>query len=115
MDTPATTSVVLVALLHGFFFLLESVLWMRPRVRRLFGLSQEEAKVTRVMALNQGAYNLGAAVMLIAFLALANQQGVLVVLTFLALMGLVGALTASRGILLTQTLPALLAMALVLL
>jgi putative membrane protein len=113
MNTLATVSVCLVALLHGGFFLLESVLWMTPRVRRLFGQSEEEAEGTRVMALNQGAYNLGAAVMLSVFLALGNQQGVLVVLAFLAVMGGVGAVTASRGILFLQTLPAVVAIALV--
>jgi putative membrane protein len=113
MNTLATISVCLVALLHGFFFLLEAVLWKTPRVRRLFGQSEEEAEVTRVMALNQGAYNLGAAVMLIVFLALENQQGVLGVLAFLAVMGCVGAATADRMILAVQTLPAVVAIALV--
>lgn len=113
MNTLATVSVCFVALLHGGFFLLESVLWKTPRVRRFFGQSEEEAEVTRVMALNQGAYNLGAAVMLTVFMALENQQGVLGVLAFLAVMGCVGAATADRMILAVQTLPAVVAIALV--
>ena len=113
MHTLATVSVVLVALLHAGFFLLESVLWTTPRVRRLFGQSEEEAQETRVLALNQGAYNLGAAVMLLTFLALGNGHGVLGVLAFLAVMGVVGAATANRMILAVQTLPAVAAIALV--
>ena len=101
-----TLAIVLVAFLHIGFFVLESVLWTSPIVRRIFGTSPSEAEATRVLAMNQGFYNLGAAVMLLAFLATDNTAGLLGVLLFLSAMGVVGAVTANWRILLVQTLPA---------
>lgn len=47
------------ALLHVFFFYLESIAWTKPSTWKTFGLaSQEEAEVTKGLALNQGYYNL---------------------------------------------------------
>ena len=76
---------------------------------RIFGTTAEQAEATRVLALNQGCYNLGAAGLLVAFYAMGNPIGVMGVLLFLAGMGLVGAITANWRIILVQTLPALLA------
>jgi len=50
--------VVLTALLHGLFFKLESVDFMKERVLRRFGLTAEQGACVRVWALNQGFYNL---------------------------------------------------------
>lgn len=58
----------LAALIHVQFFVFESLLWMTPTVRRLFGQSEADAKTTRMLALNQGYYNL--------FLALGTLAGV---------------------------------------
>lgn len=47
------------ALLHAYFFALESLLWRRASTRRIFGIrSEEEARVTARLAFNQGFYNL---------------------------------------------------------
>ena len=47
------------ALIHVWFFALESVLFSRPTVFRRFGLrSAEDAAIVRPMAFNQGFYNL---------------------------------------------------------
>ena len=47
------------ALVHVLFFLEESVWWMRPAVHeRTFGLTREEARACRLLAFNQGFYNL---------------------------------------------------------
>ncbi|WP_294178864.1 DUF1304 domain-containing protein [uncultured Schumannella sp.] len=47
------------AAIHAAIFVLESVLWMRPAVRRMFGVrSDEAAAAIRPMAFNQGFYNL---------------------------------------------------------
>jgi putative membrane protein len=46
-------------ILHVLFFLQESVWWMRPAIhQRVFGLSLEQARTTRLLAFNQGFYNL---------------------------------------------------------
>jgi putative membrane protein len=47
------------AALHAWFFVLESLWFMRPSVFRRFGLaSEEQAQVVRSFAYNQGFYNL---------------------------------------------------------
>ncbi len=59
MPILAQAAALLAALIHVWFFVLESVLFKRPDVWRRFGLdSPEEAAVVRPMALNQGFYNL---------------------------------------------------------
>ena len=63
MSAPAQVFVGLAALLHVLFFVMESVLFMRPDVHRRFGLrTREEAELVRPMAYNQGFYNLFLAV-----------------------------------------------------
>ena len=57
---------------HVYIFVLESVLWRRPAVWRIFGLRrQEDAETTRALAFSQGFYNL--------FLALTTFTGVALV------------------------------------
>ena len=51
------------ALIHAWFFVLESLWFMRPSVYRRFGIeSEEDANVVRSFAYNQGFYNLFLAV-----------------------------------------------------
>ena len=73
----------------------------------IFGNTKEQAEATKVLALNQGFYNLGAALLLIWFQTSSNTAGVMGVLLFLAGMGLVGAITANWRIIIVQSLPAL--------
>ncbi|MBS0619025.1 MAG: DUF1304 domain-containing protein [Spirochaetes bacterium] len=58
----------LAAVIHVLFFAMESLFWMKPAVRKIFGQSVESAQTTHRLALNQGYYNL--------FLALATVAGV---------------------------------------
>lgn len=53
---------VLAAALHGYIFVLESVRWEEPATRRVFGTTEETARVTAPLAYNQGFYNLFLAV-----------------------------------------------------
>lgn len=54
------------ALLHAYFFALESLLWRRLSTRKIFGIrSEEEARVTERLAFNQGFYNLFLALMIL--------------------------------------------------
>lgn len=105
-----TIAVVIVAALHGVFFILESLLWTSPKVIKLFGTTAEEAQATRVLALNQGFYNLGASALLLGLHAIDNRSGVMAVLLFLTAMGVVGAITANWRIIMVQSLPALAAL-----
>lgn len=50
---------ILPAILHVGFFALESLFWGHPKVNKLFKLkTKEQVEFTRVLALNQGYYNL---------------------------------------------------------
>ena len=59
MPLAAQILAVLAALIHVFFFYLESIVWSKPSTWKTFGLkTQEEAEITKGLALNQGFYNL---------------------------------------------------------
>ncbi len=54
MELLVNLLVLLVALLHGYFLVLEMFLWDKPKGMKVFGLTPEKAVVTKVMAANQG-------------------------------------------------------------
>jgi len=54
----ADATAALVALLHVYVFALESLLWSRPRTAKVFRVSEDEARASRLFAFNQGFYNL---------------------------------------------------------
>ena len=63
MPILAQVFVALAALAHVAFFVLESLVFMRPDVHRRFGLqTATDAEIVRPMAYNQGFYNLFLAV-----------------------------------------------------
>lgn len=53
------------AFIHIFIFYLESIAWTGKRARATFGMSAAEAESTKVLAFNQGFYNLFLAVAVI--------------------------------------------------
>lgn len=62
------------ALLHIGFFIMESLLWRRPAVHRLFGIiDPNDAEVMAPALLNQGFYNLFLAVGAIVGIALGSE------------------------------------------
>lgn len=59
MHVLAIAAAGIAALIHVYFFILESLWFMRPAVYRRFGLdSHDEAAVVKSWAYNQGFYNL---------------------------------------------------------
>ena len=112
MRTIALVLVALVALLHVYFMILETFLW-RTRARRIFGMSAEKAEATAQLAGNQGLYNGFLAAGLVW--ALASGPELLPRATFflacIAVAGVYGAITVQRTILFVQAVPALLALA----
>ena len=62
MAIAALVFAALAALVHVYIWVLESLLWTAPRTRAVFGTSEEEAATTKLLALNQGFYNLFLAV-----------------------------------------------------
>jgi putative membrane protein len=105
-----TALVYLVALLHGWFFVLESFLWTTPTGRRVFGQSEADAATTRVLAANQGAYNGMLALGFVWANLVGNGGAEAFLLVFVVAMGLVGGVTVSPRIIAVQSLPALLAL-----
>lgn len=121
MDVVAAVVVGLVALVHAYFLVLEMFLWRTPRVRRIFGTTEEVAESSAVLAANQGLYNGFLAAGLVFGLVRGGANGIVgfpVTVFFLAcviMAGVYGAATANRRILYVQALPALVALVLVLL
>ncbi len=111
----ANSLVVLVALLHLYFLVLEMFLWTKPMGRKAFGLTESFANETRVLAANQGLYN--------GFLVAGLLWGVLLgaggfpqkvfFLTCVIVAGIFGAVIASRKILWVQAMPAAITLAVV--
>jgi len=48
----------LAGMIHVLFFVMESLLWTKPQVRKSFDMSEEQAQTTKLLAFNQGFYNL---------------------------------------------------------
>jgi len=65
----------LAALLHVYIWILESFRWTAPRTRAAFGTSAEEAETTKLMAFNQGFYNLFLAVVTLVGVAFTISGG----------------------------------------
>lgn len=80
---------LLPALIHVGFFALESIFWGHPKVNRIFNLrTKEQVDHTRLLALNQGYYNL--------FLSIAVLGGI-VVFFFYETLGLTADVGPSIG------------------
>jgi putative membrane protein len=58
MIAAALVFAALAALLHIYIFTMESLSWTSPRTRKTFGTTPEEAETTKLLAFNQGFYNL---------------------------------------------------------
>ena len=106
----AQVLIACIALLHLYFLALEMFLWEHPIGMKAFGNTAEKAKLTKVLAQNQGLYNgfLAAGLIwsLFAPVAFATQLANFF-LGCVLLAGMYGAITASRKILYIQALPAL--------
>jgi putative membrane protein len=109
--------VLLVALLHVYFLVLEMFLWDKPAGMKAFGLTLERAKDTKVLAANQGLYNgfLAAGLLWGMLLGAAGDDVKIFFLACVVVAGVFGAITASKKILYIQAAPALLGLILVLL
>jgi len=113
MTILSTVLIVLVALLHLYFMLLEMYFWDKPLGLRTFGIKPDYAKATKSLAANQGLYNGFLAAGLIWGLS-AGATGQSIKLFFLACVivaGIFGALTANRKILFIQAIPGVIAFA----
>jgi putative membrane protein len=102
-----------VALLHGYFLILEMFLWEKPAGRKSFRTTAEFAAQSKTLAANQGLYN--------GFLAAGLVWGIfagdsvkIFFLSCVVIAGIFGGFTVGKKILYIQALPALIGLILVL-
>lgn len=111
MKILSTILILIVALAHLAFVVLEMVFWDHPIGRKVFAMTEQQSADSAVLAMNQGLYN--------GFLVAGLLWGVIkdrfdVKVFFLSCVlvaGVFGALTAKPSIFFTQALPAILALA----
>ncbi|MFN8384339.1 MAG: DUF1304 domain-containing protein [Anaerolineales bacterium] len=99
----------IVALLHFGFLYLEMFLWDKPRGMKSFRMTEEFAKQSKTLAMNQGLYN--------GFLAAGLIWGIfagdavkIFFLSCVIIAGIFGAMTVSKRIFYIQAVPAILAL-----
>jgi putative membrane protein len=115
MRLVADIAVLVVALLHIGFLVLEMFLWTKPFGRKTFGLSRELAEASKSLAANQGLYNGFLAAGLI-WGVIEGERAFAIKVFFLGCVivaGIFGAITAKRSILFVQAIPGLIALILV--
>ena len=105
--------IVLVALLHFYFLYLEMFQWDKPRGMKAFNLTPEFAKQSKRLAMNQGLYNGFLAAGLIWGL-FAGDPVKIFFLSCVIIAGIFGAFTVSKRIFYIQAVPAILALAVLL-
>ena len=117
MQIAAAVMVTIVAGLHVYILVLEMFLWRTPVGRRAFGTTQEVADSSAVLAANQGLYNgfLAAGLFwgLIAYGVVSGRAILTFFLACVIVAGFYGGATVNRRIVLIQSLPAAIALALV--
>lgn len=116
MNTAATILTALVALLHLYFMVLEMYFWDKPLGRKAFGLKPDFATASKALAANQGLYNgfLVAGLVWGLWLGAAGHDIKVFFLGCVIVAGVFGAATVSRKIFFVQALPAIIALALLL-
>ena len=119
MNAVITALIVYVIVFHLWAMVLEMFLWTKPLGRKTFGLSKEAAESSKTLAANQGLYNGFLAAGLVLSLLVASPATAFTLKVFflacVSLAGLYGGVTAKIQILFMQGLPALIALALLLL
>lgn len=104
----ASITAWIVVVLHVAFCLGETVGW--TAMARRFGYTEEATRQTRVLALNQGFYNLGAAAVLAWALLTGQSATATALLIFVVGMAIVGAVSVRWTLFLFQGVPAVLAL-----
>ncbi|MEO1087528.1 MAG: DUF1304 domain-containing protein [Acidobacteriota bacterium] len=114
MKKLSTALVAFVALSHVGILVLEMFFWDHPVGRRIFNMTPEVSSASATLAMNQGLYNGFLAAGLIWGLIQDRRDVKVFFLGCVVVAGIFGGLTAKMSIILTQGLPAMLALAAVL-
>ncbi len=113
MSTITTVLIIMIALLHLYFLVLEMFLWNTPKGIKTFSLSSKEyADSTKVLAANQGLYNGFLAAGLLWSLFIKNHEWSLNISLFFLLCvsvaGIYGSISTKKSkIFYIQALPAI--------
>ncbi|HEY9715160.1 MAG TPA: DUF1304 domain-containing protein [Chroococcales cyanobacterium] len=109
MNIAAKILVVLIALQHFYIMHFEMFRWTTPKIRALFGTTEEFAQESKVLAANQGLYNGFLAAGLTWSLFAPPELSSALAKYFVGCVmvaGIYGGITAKRKILYVQGLPA---------
>ena len=115
MPQLATAAVIVVALLHVKFMILEMFLWTKPFGLRIFDMSPQKAEHSAVLAASQGLYNgfLAAGLVTALLLGECGYAMLVFLLTCITIAGLYGGYSAKMTIWWLQGFPAAVALGLV--
>lgn len=107
----ANTGVLLIAILHLWFCILEIFLWRKPLGLKVFKIKQEFANQSASLAANQGIYNMFLSAGLVwGLLSIDNAQAFQVKLFFLSCVivaGVFAGITVNKRIFYVQAVPAI--------
>lgn len=112
MNSITIILILLVAIEHLYFLVLEMFLWTKPKGIKTFGLkSKEFAEETKVLAANQGLYNGFLALGLIFTVLEQNMHFAILFLLFVTIAGIYGSYsTKNIRLFFVQGVPAILAL-----
>ena len=99
--------VVVVALLHVYFLVLEMFLWTKPLGLKTFRNTPEKAEITRVLAATQGLYNGFLAAGLLYAAITGSREFAVFFLLCVVVAGAYGAYSVNKRIFFVQALPAI--------
>lgn len=111
MKLVAKLLALFVAISHIGIMILEMFFWNHPIGQRIFDMTPEVAAASEVLAMNQGLYNGFLAAGLIGGLLRDRFDTIVFFLCCVVVAGIFGAATAKFSILFTQGMPAMLALA----
>jgi putative membrane protein len=111
MNLVAKLLALLVAISHIGIMILEMFFWNHPIGQHIFDMTPEVAAASEVLAMNQGLYNGFLAAGLIGGLLRDRFDTIVFFLCCVLVAGIFGAATAKFSILFTQGMPAMLALA----
>ncbi len=114
MNPAAQIVIMMVALLHFWFLILEMFLWNKPTGHRIFRLTPEFAAASRSLAANQGLYNGFLAAGLLWGMSMGSSGNHITVffLGCVIVAGVFGAITVNPKIFWIQAMPAIIALVL---
>lgn len=116
MEIIAIVFTAITALLHAYFFVLETFLWTTPFGLKTFRMSKEKAEFSKVLAANQGVYNVLLAIGLLASFLISDLPSAIAIrvfcLCFIIAVGCYGWYSLkSFKVFAIQALPAIIALA----